>query len=448
MAIRGLYKEQPQVGCPEATVSVGSTTKAPAIRITVIMRNALVVLGLMVLVIMGASCSRSMDRGATARLGAEGAPICGADQIEEWVGGLEGKRVGMVVNQTSTIGGKLSVDVLVGRGVQVKKIFGPEHGFRGNASNGMPVADEIDAKTGIPIISLYGKKRKPSSEDMSDLDVVIFDMQDMGVRFYTKINTLRDVMDACAENDVEMLLLDRPNPHGYMVDGPVLDMKLKSGIGQFPIPIAHGMTLGEFAGMINGEGWLGNSTGKKCKLKVVKVANYHHDMPYVLPVNPSPNLNTPQGVMLYPSTCLFEGTILNHGRGTDTPFTVIGAPALNRVYSFSYTPKSMPGMAEDPVHQDQACYGLDLRKVDVEELRKKRQINLSWIKELYAAYPEKERFFDKSYHRQIGDIDKLAGTKEFKEQIIAGVSEEEIRKSWEPGLAAFRAKRAKYLLYP
>jgi uncharacterized protein YbbC (DUF1343 family) len=351
------------------------------------------------------------------------------------------------------------VDVLVERGVKVVKIFGPEHGFRGNASNGTQVGDEVDAKTGIPIISLYGKKRKPSKEDLADLDVVIFDVQDMGVRFYTKINTLRDVMQACGENDVEVLLLDRPNPHGYMVDGPVLDMKLASGIGQFPIPIAHGMTLGEFALMINGEGWLGAASApspparnpdnpRKYELKVVKVANYRHDMPYVLPVNPSPNLNTAQGVMLYPSTCLFEGTILNHGRGTDTPFAVIGAPELKGKYEFSYTPRSMPGMAEDPVHQDRVCYGLDLRNVDVEPLRKARQINLKWIKELYAAYPDKARFFDRSYHRQIGDIDKLAGTKAFKEQIIAGVSEEEIRKSWEPGLTAFRAKREKYLLYP
>jgi uncharacterized protein YbbC (DUF1343 family) len=228
-----------------------------------------------------------------------------------------------------------------------------------------------------------------------------------------------------------MMLLDRPNPHGYMVDGPILDMSLKSGIGQFPIPIAHGMTMGEFAQMINGEGWLEN--GRQCKLNVIKLANYHHDMPYVLPVPPSPNLNTAQGIMLYPSTCLFEGTILNHGRGTRMPFTVMGAPALKGMYEFSYTPVSIPGMAEDPVHQDQVCYGLDLRGVDVE---------------LYAAYPDKARFFDQSYHKQIGNIDKLSGTTEFKKQIIAGMSEEEIRKTWEPGLAAYRKVREKYLLYP
>jgi uncharacterized protein YbbC (DUF1343 family) len=372
--------------------------------------------------------------------------LTGADQTDQYVPSLKDKRVGMVVNPTSTIGGKPSVDVLLTLGVRVTKVFGPEHGFRGNASNGTPVADEIDAKTGIPIVSLYGKKRKPTAADIADVDVLIYDIQDVGVRFYTNINTLRDVMDAAAQHDKEFLLLDRPNPHAYMVDGPVLDMKLKSGIGQFPIPIAHGMTVGEFAQMINGEGWLEN--GRTCKLRVVKVANYTHDTPYVLPVNPSPNLNTPQAVMLYPSTCLFEGTILNHGRGTRTPFTVLGAPALKGKYAFSYTPVGIPGMAENPVHQDEVCYGLDLRNYDVEQLRQKRQINLAWIKELYAAYPDKEKFFDQKYHRQIGNIDRLAGTTEFKQQIINNVPEDEIRKTWQPALTAFKAVRQKYLLYP
>jgi uncharacterized protein YbbC (DUF1343 family) len=332
------------------------------------------------------------------------------------------------------------------------KVFGPEHGFRGNASNGTAVADEIDPATGIPIISLYGKKNKPTAEDLADVDVLIYDIQDVGVRFYTNINALRNVMDACAEHDKELLLLDRPNPHAYMVDGPTLDMNLKSGIGQFPIPIAHGMTVGEFAQMINGEGWLQNSGGgaaaKRCKLKIIPVANYTHDTPYVLPVNPSPNLNTPQSIMLYPSTCLFEGTILNHGRGTHMPFTVMGAPALKGKYAFSYTPVSLPGMAEDPVHQDQVCYGLDLRKYDVEQLRKARRINIGWMKELYDAYPDKAQFFNQKYHKQIGNIDKLSGTYEFKKQIMSGLSEDEIRKTWEPGLAAFREKRQKYLMYP
>jgi uncharacterized protein YbbC (DUF1343 family) len=409
----------------------------------------LLTLSLLVLLCASLSCSSaggfaSKDSASHAKKSAT--LVTGADQTEKYVPQLKGKRVGMLVNQTSIIGGKPSVDVLLASGVRVVKIFGPEHGFRGNASNGTEVADEIDAKTGVPVISLYGKKRKPTAGDLADVDVVIFDVQDVGVRFYTKINTLRDLMEACAEHGKELMILDRPNPHGYMVDGPILDMAHKSGIGQFPIPIAHGMTVGEFAQMIRGEGWMEHAD--KCKLNIVKIANYHHDMPYVLPVNPSPNLNTPQGIMLYPSTCLFEGTILNHGRGTHMPFTVMGAPALKGKYAFSYTPVSIPGMAEDPVHQDQVCYGLDLRNYDVEQLRKKRQINLTWMKELYAAYPDKARFFDRSYHRQIGNIDRLSGRTEFKQQIIDGVSEEEIRKTWEPGLAAYREMRKKYLLYP
>jgi uncharacterized protein YbbC (DUF1343 family) len=430
-------------GLPGAGVCGPRTLKKDS---NVMIKTRFFVLGLWVLALFTSSCSKTGTRVSARR--STRTLITGADQTEEYFPYLKGKRVGMVVNPTSIIRGKPSVDVLLASGVKVVKVFGPEHGFRGNASNGTAVPDEIDAKTGVPVISLYGSKRKPTSQDLADVDVMIYDIQDMGVRFYTNINTLRNVMDACAENDKELIVLDRPNPHGYMVDGPILDMKLKSGIGQFPIPIAHGMTVGEFAQMINGEGWLQNPAGRRCRLKVIPVADYDHDMPYVLPVNPSPNLNTPQGVMLYPSTCLFEGTILIHGRGTHTPFCVIGAPTLKGKYNFSYTPVSIPGMAEDPVHQDQVCYGLDLRNYDVEQLRKNRKINLSWIRELYAAYPDKTRFFDQSYHRQIGNIDKLSGTSEFKRQIMAGMSEDDIRNTWEPGLAAFRAIRQKYLLYP
>jgi uncharacterized protein YbbC (DUF1343 family) len=391
-------------------------------------------------------CALSLLLANSSFADAGGKLMTGADRTDQYVPYLKGKRVGLVGNPTSIIGDKPSIDVLPGLGVKLVKLFGPEHGFRGNASNGTKVSDEVDPATGIPIISLYGKKNKPSADDLSDLDVLIYDIEDMGVRFYTNINVLRNVMDACAEHDKEVLILDRPNPHAYMVDGPILDMNLKSGIGQFPIPIAHGMTTAEFAQMINGEGWLAN--GRKCKLKIIPNANYTHDTPYVLPVKPSPNLNTPQSVMLYPSTCLFEGTILNHGRGTMMPFTVLGAPALKGKYEFSYTPHSIPGMSEDPVHKDQVCYGLDLRNYDVEQLRKKRQINLQWMIELYNAYPDKARFFDQSYHKQIGNIDKLAGTYEFKKQIIAGMSEEDIRKTWQPGLDAFKKIRQKYLIYP
>jgi uncharacterized protein YbbC (DUF1343 family) len=370
--------------------------------------------------------------------------VTGADQVNSYLPLLKGKRVGMLVNQTSIIGDKLSVDSLRSLGVQIVSIFGPEHGFRANASNGAVVKDEIDAETGIPIISLYGKKRKPSKEDMAKLDVMIFDVADVGCRFYTNINTLADVMEACAENNKPLIIFDRPNPNGF-VDGPVLDMSLKSGIGKFPIPITHGMTIGEFAQMINGEGWLPNKL--KCDITVIKLKNYAHDMDYTLPVHPSPNLNSQQSVLLYPSLCLFEGTIISQGRGTHMPFTVLGAPALKGKYDFSFTPVSIKGMSETPLHQNNACYGLDLRNYDISAYRKKGQINIKWMMELYKAYPEKDKFFDRSFSRQMGNIDYLAGTKKFKEQIVSGASEEEIRKSWEPGLSNYKKMRKKYLLY-
>jgi uncharacterized protein YbbC (DUF1343 family) len=372
--------------------------------------------------------------------------ITGAEQPDKYLPYLKGKRVGILANQTTITGnGKHLVDFLMSKGINVVKVFGPEHGFRGNASAGVKVTDEKDPATGIKIISLYGAKRKPSREDLADVDVMIYDVQDVGVRFYTYINVLRDIMESCAEFKKELIILDRPNPNGYLIDGPILDMSLKSGIGQFPIPIAHGMTIAEFAQMINGEGWL---SGKMVtKLKIIKNLNYEHDMEYVLPVKPSPNLNTHQGVMLYPSTCLFEGTKLNHGRGTYSPFAVFGSPLLKGKYSFSFTPVSIPGMSETPLYMNEVCYGLDLRNYDTDQLRKSKKLNLKWMMELYQAYPEKEKFFDKSFSKQINDIDKLAGTRDFKEQIIAGKTEEEIRKSWEPGLTNYKKMRQKYLLY-
>lgn len=372
--------------------------------------------------------------------------MTGADQVSSYLPYLKGKRVGMVVNPTSLIGTKSSVDSLQSLGVNIAMVFGPEHGFRGNASNGAKVADEVDAKTGIPIISLYGKNRKPSKDQLDKLDLVVYDIQDVGARFYTYINTLTHVMEACAENNKELLILDRPNPNGFIVDGPILEDNLHSGIGMHKIPITHGMTIGEFAQMANGEGWLPNKM--QCKLKIIRVASYTHDTPYVLPVNPSPNLNTPQSILLYPSICLFEGTIISQGRGTYIPFTVLGAPALKGIYSFSFKPLSIKGMKENPLHQDQECYGLDLRKYDTNSFRKTRQLNLKWLMELYKAYPDKARFFDMSQSKEIGNFDKLAGTENLKKQIIAGVSEKEIRKSWEPGLANYKQMRKKYLLYP
>lgn len=372
--------------------------------------------------------------------------VTGADQTSAYLPYLKGKRVGMVVNPTSIIGKQPSVDSLRSLGVQIVKIFGPEHGFRGNASNGAKVADEVDAKTGIPVISLYGKAKKPTREQLADIDVLIYDIQDVGARFYTYINTLDHVMEACAENNKELMILDRPNPNGYVVDGPILEDHLYSGIGMHRIPITHGMTIGEFAQLINGEGWLPNKM--QCKLRIVKVANYSHDKPYTLPVSPSPNLNTPQSILLYPSICLFEGTIISQGRGTYMPFTVLGAPALKGQYDFTFRPVSLKGMSETPLHQDTDCYGLDLRKYDGAKLRKSGRLNLSWLMELYKAYPDKARFFDFTQSKQMGNFDKLAGTENLKKQIIAGTSEAEIRRSWEPGLSNFKALRKKYLLYP
>ncbi|AII53193.1 hypothetical protein N008_14565 [Hymenobacter sp. APR13] len=335
---------------------------------------------------------------------------------------------------------------MVARGIAIVKIFGPEHGFRGNASNGAKVADEKDPATGIDIISLYGKKRKPSAQDLASVDVMVFDIQDVGCRFYTYINVLRDVMEACAENDKELLILDRPNPNGYLVDGPVLDLRLKSGIGQFPVPIAHGLTVGEFARMINGENWLDGK--QQCRLRVIPVKNYRHEMAYTLPVKPSPNLNTQHSILLYPSTCLFEGTALNHGRGTYFPFALLGSPALKNSFTFSYTPVSLPGMSEAPLYMNEVCYGLDLRTYDTNQLRKSGRINLDWMLQLYQAYPDKARFFDRTQSNQIGSIDGLAGDASFKLQVMAGKSAAEIRASWEPALARYKATRKKYLLYP
>ncbi|WP_037361047.1 exo-beta-N-acetylmuramidase NamZ domain-containing protein [Asinibacterium sp. OR53] len=372
----------------------------------------------------------------------------GAEQTEKYVPYLKGKRVGILANPTAVIGKKNVhiVDSLLKLGVHIVKAFGPEHGFRGNASAGAKVADEIDSATGIPLISLYGSgKSKPSQADLADIDILVYDLQDVGCRFYTNINALARLMEACAENNKELLILDRPNPNGYLIDGPILDMKLKSGIGMFPIPIAHGLTIGEFAQMVNGEGWLPN--GLKCNIRIIPVANYNHNMEYTLPVKPSPNLNTQQSILLYPTLCLFEGTVLSQGRGTYFPFTVLGNPDL-KGYSFSFTPTSIKGMAETPLHMNKACFGLDLRKYSVTSLRKSKQLHIEWMIELYKAYPHKEKFFDYKQSKEMGNIDKLAGTTSFKEQIVAGLSANDIRKSWEPGLKAYKEMRKKYLLYP
>ena len=394
---------------------------------------------------LSASCSTAKNTAQKDNASIAGIKT-GAEQTEKYLSYLKGKRVAILANQTSIIGNTHLVDSLQKSGVNIVKVFGPEHGFRGKASAGDRVSDETDVATGIPIISLYGAKNKPTKKDLADVDIVLYDLQDVGVRFYTNINALSRLMEACYENGKELLILDRPNPNGYLIDGPVLDMKYRSGIGMFPIPMSHGLTVGEFAQMANGEGWLNGKV--KCRIKVIPVANYDHDMPYVLPVNPSPNLNTPQAVLLYPSTCMFEGVYLNHGRGTYFPFTVFGSPELKGIYDFSYTPTGIKGMAETPLFMNEVCYGIDLRNYDTRLLRQSRKINLQWIMELYKAHPYKEKFFDQKLSNQMNNVEIQTGSGLFRQQIIDGVPEETIRASWEPGLSDYKLMRKKYLLYP
>jgi uncharacterized protein YbbC (DUF1343 family) len=375
----------------------------------------------------------------------KGKIVTGAEQLNLYLPILKGKRIAMVLNQTSTIDKKHSVDSLKSLGVNIVKVFGPEHGFRGQASAGAKVSSAVDTKTGISVISLYGSHYKPTVEDLKGIDVMIFDIQDVGARFYTYISTLHYVMEACAENNLELLILDRPNPNGFYVDGPILEEKFKSFIGMHPIPITHGMTIGEYAKMINGEGWLKNKV--QCKINVIKVANYTHDMPYTLPVKPSPNLNTQQSILLYPSLCLFEGTVISQGRGTYFPFQVLGNPKLGGKYKFNFTPVSIPGMSESPLHQNLKSYGLDLRKYNTANFVRTGRLNLKWLIDFYNAYPEKEKFFDHTLNKQMNNFDRLAGNASLKKQIIDGMPEEEIRRSWEPALSQFKLMRKKYLLY-
>jgi len=359
----------------------------------------------------------------------------GANQTEKYLPLLKGKSVALAVNNSSVIDGKAILDTLLPLGVKVVKIFSPEHGFRGGNQY-----DTVDVKTGIPIVMLYGSDSyKPKNEDLADVDIVVFDMQDVGTRFYTYLSTLHYVMEACAENGKELLILDRPNPNDYYVDGPILDTAFRSFVGMHPIPILHGLTLGEYAGMINGEKWL--KGGVQCKTEVIKVDGYRHGMEYVLPIPPSPNLNTQQSILLYPSLCLFEGTVISQGRGTMFPFQVLGNPELKDKYTFSFTPVSIEGMSTNPPHKDKECFGLDLREFNIGIFRETKRINLEWLIEFYNAYPVKEEFFKE------GRFDRLAGTDTLRKQIIEGKSIHEIRESWEPALSNYKEIRKKYLLY-
>lgn len=361
--------------------------------------------------------------------------ILGIERQMEYLALLENKKVALVVNQTSQINGEHLVDILIDEKVDIQSIFAPEHGFRGKADAGEKVADGKDVKTGLPIVSLYGSHKKPTPEDLKGIDVVVFDIQDVGARFYTYISTLHYVMEACAENNVKVVVLDRPNPNGHYVDGNVLDMKFKSFVGMHPIPVVHGMTIAEYAQMINGEKWLDN--GIQCDLEFVKCEHYDRNIPYNLPIKPSPNLPNAKSINLYPSICFFEGTQISIGRGTDFPFQVLGAPKLNNENtSFSFEPKSSSG-AKYPKHENQECYGFDLREDEYLSA-----INLDYLLTMYNLYEDKENFFLKNNF-----IDKLAGSDQLRKDIIAEKTAEEIRASWQADLEKFKIIRAKYLLY-
>ncbi|MFW5721344.1 MAG: exo-beta-N-acetylmuramidase NamZ domain-containing protein [Bacteroidota bacterium] len=362
----------------------------------------------------------------------------GAEQTEKYIPFLQDKKVAVVANHSTVINGTHLVDSLLALGIDVKKIFSPEHGFRGIADAGELVDDDIDNKTGLQVVSLYGSSKKPLAKDLKNIDVVVFDLQDVGVRFYTYISTMHYVMEACAENKVEMVILDRPNPNGFYIDGPVLDSVYQSFVGMHPVPIVHGMTIAEFAQMINGEGWLKN--GLKCNLSFIACDNYTHDSLYQISTPPSPNLQNMLAIYLYPSLGFFEGIALNVGRGTDFPFQVFGSPELQNA-EFSYTPKSMNGSSKNPKHKNQKCYGVDLRNIDIKQLVALRKINLEWLIFGYQNSADKENFFNTFFYN-------ISGTSTLNKQIEKGFSAAEIRESWEPGLEEFQKIREKYLIYP
>ncbi len=361
----------------------------------------------------------------------------GAYLTGEYLNLLKDKKVGIVANQTSVINQTHLVDSLLSLGANVVKIFGPEHGFRGDQPDGKEVSNTTDPRTGIEIVSLYGDHKKPNQTDLTNIDLMIFDIQDVGARFYTYISTLTYVMEACAEKSIPLIVLDRPNPNGYYIDGPVLDTAYASFVGLHSVPMVYGMTIGEYAAMVNGEKWLAG--GKSCDLKVIKCANYTHSSRYQLAVSPSPNLHDMQAVYLYPSLCLFEGTVVSVGRGTDSPFKVFGHPDFV-IGSYSFTPKPIKGVSENPPLKNQLCYGQNLTEA-AEIIEKKGHIELFWLMEAYKILNTKTEFFTAYF-------DKLAGTQELRQQIIARTDEVTIRKSWKPKLDIFKEIRKKYLLYP
>lgn len=359
----------------------------------------------------------------------------GAEQLERYLPLLQGKKVALLVNPTSTIGESHLVDVLLNHHIQLVKIFAPEHGFRGDYDAGAAVDNSVDTKTGLPLISLYGANKKPSAVQLADVDILLFDIQDVGVRYYTYISSLHYLMEAAASQHIPLLVLDRPNPNGSYIDGPLLQTEFRSFVGMHPIPLLHGMTVGELAQMIKGEGWIANA--EQLQLTVIPMANYQHTMPYALPVKPSPNLPNAQAIALYPSLGFFEATPLSVGRGTDFPFQVIGYDKF-AVADFSFTPVSTPGAALSPPLMDKVLHGQDLRQVSAKGL------NLSYLLNWYQLFQQHQTTFFSSP----GFMDKLAGTDQLRLQIEQGFTEQQIRQSWQAGLQQFRQQRQRYMLYP
>lgn len=358
--------------------------------------------------------------------------VLGAERTTAYISGIEGKNVGLLINHTSMIGDTHLVDFLLQKNINIKKIFAPEHGFRGKADAGEKIEDNVDVKTGIQVASLYGKNKKPTPEMLEGLDVVIFDIQDVGTRFYTYISSMHYMMEACAENNVKMIVFDRPNPNGHYIDGPILKPEFKSFVGMHPIPVVHGLTVGELAQMINGEDWL--EGGLKCDLEVVTMEHYSHSDSYSLPVKPSPNLPNDKAINLYPSLCFFEGTKMSIGRGTQFPFQVIGYPD-EKFGKFSFTPESIVGMSKYPKYKGEICYGVDLRNSKRLDL-----LDLAYVIDNYKLWKKEESFFTNYFNT-------LAGTDQLKKQIESGMSEKEIKKTWQEVLDKYRILRKKYLLY-
>ncbi len=362
--------------------------------------------------------------------------IVGAEQTAKYFPLLKGKRVALVVNQSSLINGEHLVDRLLNEKINIVKIFAPEHGFRGTADAGQHIKNNFDTQTGLPIISLYGKHKKPTKEDLKDVDVLLFDIQDVGVRFYTYLSTLHYIMESGVESHVSVIVLDRPNPNGDRIDGEVLNLKYKSFVGMHPVPILYGMTIGEYAKMINAEGWLKGH--KKVDLTVIPLVNYTHNTPYSLPVKPSPNLPNDLSIYLYPSLAFFEGTVFSVGRGTTKQFQLYGNPYYKK-HNFYFVPISREG-AKYPKHKGKKCYGVDLSS---ESIINGAGINLAYLLDAYKNYPYKNRFFLKNHF-----IDKLSGSSKLREQVLAGKSAKSIKSSWQKGIKKFKAIREKYLIYP